>query len=48
MKSIARNLLLLFVLSTIAYSCGQKPACGTSKEKAKKMKKLKSNPNFKM
>ena len=48
MKSIAKNLLLIFVLSSFAYACKPKPACGTARQKAKKMKKLQSNPNFKM
>lgn len=48
MKSIAKNLLLIFLLTSLAYACKPKPACGTSREKAKKMKKLQSNPNFKM
>jgi len=48
MKSIAKNLLFIFVLSSFAYACSPKPACGTSRQKAKKMKQLKSNPNFNM
>lgn len=48
MKIKIFTLLGIFGCALILGCSKPKPACGTSKEKAKKYKKLQANPNFKM